>query len=431
MVSCTPFEDDTVPAEDIFVKFYGRNGLDVGRDIKFTPENGGFIMLGERGTPGSQDNEVLLIKADSAGNTIAEGTYGGDAGIIFSAAKVVPAPDGGFVVAGSRLETNLAQGTVRRMFTLKVNENLQPEESWGTGGFKFYGRSNVNFVFNGDLIERSPVHQCFDIKVHAGGYALIGSTNDVRTDKPFFNSNTDLSDIAVLILDFSGDTLFTQRVGYPGEDIGFSIEPLSSERFAIMGMTTRSAFSADDNQLDGQNVLFNIIDLNGETSTNKIFGSVSDGGNQNVNDLPVKMIKDGLGYLILTNDGESNAVIMKLTESGVRISTSNLTLPQNSNGRDIIRTRNGEYILAGSIVTTATDENNINRGTDMLVMNLSQSLEIRNDRIYHYGGRENDIANGVIQLASGNLVIMGTTDFENGNTMITLMKTTATGRLLR
>uniref|UniRef100_UPI0040499715 hypothetical protein n=1 Tax=Fulvivirga sp. TaxID=1931237 RepID=UPI0040499715 len=429
--ACSPTDEVALP-NNTFVKYYGRNGLDAAKDMKYTPVDGGAIILGERGIPGSADNEILLIKTDSTGNILFENTLGASAGLVYTAARVQVNPSGGYFVGGSVLNTAPDQGLpVRKMFILKVDNNLQADPSWGASGFREYGKSNVNFIFNGDLVERAGVYNCFDLQLHETGIALIGSTNDIRTDKPFFSPTTDNSDIAVLILDFVGDTIFTQRIGYPGEDIGYSIIPLPAQKFAIMGMTTRSAFSAADNQLDGQNILFNIVDANGQTSTNKIYGSTNSSGSTTVNDAPVKMIQDGLGFAVLANDGTSNAIVIKLTESGIRSSTSNLDLETNSIGRDLIRAQNGGYFLVGSLVTQANTDNNVNRGNDIMLMTLDQNLVINSDKVFHYGGRENDVANAVVQLPSQKLLIVGTVDFENGNTMIALMKTNSSGQLMR
>jgi hypothetical protein len=429
--ACSPTDEVALP-NNTFVKYYGRNGLDAAKDMKYTPVDGGAVILGERGIPGSTDNEILLIKTDSTGNILFENTFGGIAGSIYTVARVQVNPTGGYFVGGSRLNNTPEQGLpVRRMFVLKVDNNLQLDAAWGNNGFREYGKVDVKFDFNGDLIERAGVNNCFDLQLHENGIALIGSTNDIRPDKPFFSPTTDNSDIAVLILDFEGDTIFTQKIGYPGDDIGYSIVPLPGQKFAIMGMTTRSAFSAADNQLDGQNVLFNIVDARGETSTNKIYGSTNSSGSTAVNDVPIKMIKDGLGFAVLANDASSNSIIIKLTESGIRYSTNNMNLEANSVGRDLIRAQNGGYFLVGSLVTQANTDNNVNRGNDIMLMTLDQSLVINADKVFHYGGRENDVANAVVQLPTQKLLIVGTVDFENGNTMISLMKTTSSGQLLR
>jgi hypothetical protein len=429
--ACSPTDEVALP-NNTFVKYYGRNGLDAAKDMKYTPVDGGAIILGERGIPGSQDNEILLIKTDSTGNILFERTFGSSIGTIYTVARIQVNPTGGYFVGGSKLNTEPGQGLpVRRMFIMKVDNNLQLDASWGSNGFREYGKLRVNFDFNGDLVERAGVTNCFDLQLHDNGIALIGSTNDIRTDKPFFSPTTDNSDIAVLILDFEGDTIFTQKIGYPGDDIGYSIIPLPAQKFAVMGMTTRSAFSAADNQLDGQNILFNIIDANGQTSTNKIYGSTNSTGSTAVNDAPVKMIKDGLGFAVLANDGTTNSIVIKLTESGIRYSTSNLNLETNSVGRDLLRTQSGGYFLVGSLVTTANTDNNVNRGNDIMLMTLDQSLVINTDKVYHYGGGENDVANAIVQLPSQKLLIVGTVDFENGNTMIALMKTTSSGQLIR
>lgn len=425
LFSCTPEQDDAISPSSQFVKYYGRNALDVGVDIKYTAADGGLVVLGQRNAIGEPDNSIILYKMDSAGNQLNETEIGQEDNVLYTARKIVVDPiGGGFIIGGTRTDSDLRSF----MFTLKVGDDLQPDPSWGSdggAGFRSYGDSIISIAGQ----QRTATHRLFDLAVHENGLAIIGGTNDVETNKINFNPATDLFDVSVYILDEQGGIVLSKNYGYSGTDLGQSIIPTGNSSFAIMGVTNRSAFGEDDTQLGGTNILFNIIDAEGQLQQNKIYGSF-DGASPDVNDAPVVMVQDGLGFAGMANDGTSNAIMIRLTSTGELIALSNLDLDQSSVSTSLIRTFRGDYIITGSVDTRADTETSVDRGTDMLVMNINQNFTVNTNRVYNYGGEENDVSNGIVQLPSSNLVILGTTDFENGNTMITLMKTNATGRLI-
>ncbi|MEQ9300062.1 MAG: hypothetical protein RIF33_15930 [Cyclobacteriaceae bacterium] len=423
LTCCTPEQDTGIAPSRQFVKYYGLNALDEGIDIIY--DDGDLIVLGERNTIGEANNSIILYRMDSAGNELAKNVVG-EAGFLYTAQKIVKDADG-FVIGGTRTTTTEAD-IASFMFTLKVNDALEPVDSWGVGGFRTYGADD-SLAYDRPV----PNHRLFDLAVREDGFAMIGTTNDVETDKVNPNSVTDISDVAFYLLDGGGAVTNSLIYGYVGRDEGHSIIPTGNDNFAVMGMTNRSAFGGDDTQLGGNNILFNILDGEGQVKQNKIYGSTSSGGGVNVDDAPVVMVQDGLGFAGMANDGASNAIMIRLTSTGQLIALSNLDLDlaeQSSISTSLIRTFRGDYIITGSVNTRADTETSVDRGTDMLVMNVNQDFTINTNRVYNYGGEENDVSNGIVQLPSSNLVILGTTDFENGNTMITLMKTNATGRFI-
>lgn len=426
LICCTPEQDTAIAPDRQFVKYYGRNALDVGVDIKYDPLSGNLIVLGQRNAIGAVDNSLVLIRMDSAGNTLFENEIGRGDQILYTARKIIVDPvNGGFVIGGTRTNTDLQSF----MFTLKIGEDLQVDASWGNdagAGFRNYGDSTI--VIGGQ--QRTPSHRLFDLAVHEEGLAIVGTTNNVETNKVNFNPTTDLTDVSVYLLDQSGSVVLSKIYGYPGTDQGQSIIPTGNNSFAIMGVTNRSAFGGDDSQLGGNNILFNIIDSQGQLQQNKVYGSTTGDGQVNVDDAPVVMVRDGLGFAGMANDGTSNSIMIRLSSTGELIAFSNLDLIQPSISTSLIRTFRGDYIITGSVNSLADEVTSVDRGTDMLVMNVKQNFTVNRERVYNYGGEENDVSNGIVQLPSSNLVILGTTDFENGNTMITLMKTNATGRLI-
>ncbi|GEM_PF-3855377 len=429
VTACTPEQDDGISPERQFVKYYGRNGLDVGVDIRYTPADGGLVVLGQRDVIGEIDNSIVLYKMDSAGNVLQENEIGRRDGFTYTPKKIVIDPTGGFVIGGTRTDIDLQSF----MFTMHVAEDLSLTPTWGEGGFQLYGRDIIEFEFENNAITRTPNHRLFDLTVDETGFAILGSTNDVDTIKFAFDPATDASDVSVYLLGAQGEVLLSRTYGYVGRDEGHSIIPTGNNEYAIMGMTNRSAFGGNDTQLSGNNILFNLIDGNGQLRQNKIYGSTSGEGNIDVDDAPVVMVQDGLGFAGMANDGASNAIMIRLTSTGELIALQNLDLTisgQNSLSTSLIRTFRGDYIVTGSVNTLADTETAVDRGTDMLVLNVNQDFTVNTNRVYNYGGEEDDISNGIVQLPSSNLVILGTTDFENGNTMITLMKTNATGRFI-
>ena len=93
-----------------FIKSYGNNGYDVGKDVKQDLDTG-YIATGSSSSFNSADADVYLLKVDSMGNFKWSYNYGGTGSDWGE--KVMLTPDSAYAIAGY---TN----------------------SFGAGGFDFY-----------------------------------------------------------------------------------------------------------------------------------------------------------------------------------------------------------------------------------------------------------------------------------------------------
>ncbi len=444
---CTPSVDDEIEPGATYVKYYGRNGLDEGIQI-INSSAGGVTVLGQRTFGGATTNQITLYRMDSVGTLLLDNAYPESSDATYNAHKFLEDPSGNYVVVGTQVRTNANGDLIRRGFIMKVNADLSLNNAFGDGGFQFYGQENFDLVGpNGATFERIGNHEFWDIATITGGYAIAGSTNNVATDKTVFNEDTDINDAWVLLLDNDGNFLddpnnpsdsLSHVFGYPESEVGLGIIITANEQIAVMGTTSRSAFNENDEQLGGQNIFFTLLDFEGQTFTTEIFGS-ENSSNLNIVDAPVDFIEDGNGFTILSNNGSNNAFIYQRTATGkeslegeLNVSTSangENTAFASSRGSSILRTSRGEYIVTGAVQTqlNSVGGTEVDRGTDMLIMGLNQDLTVNNNRVFNYGGQEDDVSNDVIQLANGDLMVLGTVNFENGNTMITLMKTNERG----
>lgn len=167
-------------------KTYGGALNDDGYSLKMLPD--GFIIAGNSRSFHSQDNnEIYLIRTDTAGNIIWSETYPvlGSG----SATDIIPTTDGGFLVTGYRSD---ATTTGYDLFLLKTGNT--GGEQW----VKSYGGPGQN-EFSADL----GYHV---LQVPEGGYVISGSRN---MDMLASFSGT----FWLLKTDAAGDTLWTRSAG--------------------------------------------------------------------------------------------------------------------------------------------------------------------------------------------------------------------------
>lgn len=82
-----------------FIKFYGGIENDEAVDMAITPD-GGFVILGTTRTEGNGGSDMIVVKADNAGNEEWRKTFGGPYDDYAGGIEVTPT--GGFVIAGTR-----------------------------------------------------------------------------------------------------------------------------------------------------------------------------------------------------------------------------------------------------------------------------------------------------------------------------------------
>ncbi len=274
--------------------------------------DGGYAIVGETtsGIIGSQ-NDVLLIKTDSAGNVLWNKTYGGTDNEYGYCVRQTS--DGGYIIAG-----DYSYGSNQdRGFLIKTNS------SGDTLWTKIYGAANNSFhcvrqtsdggyIACGEYLAGGTYDDAFLIKVDNMGNVLWAkrygytsnnqeSLNEVQqtTDGGYIavgNSGTSSYYPYVIKVNSAGDTLWSKEYYSPYGTYANSTQQTSDGGYIIAGLDPISS------NMNGHRASFIKINSTGNIQWQKIYGSAT---------IPVEA-----QYVRETSNGEYVALLQQYVSTG-------------------------------------------------------------------------------------------------------------------
>jgi len=215
----------------LWTRVYGGELWDEGRHVEQT-EDGGYIIVGGTYSYGAGDCDVWLLKTDSLGDTIWTHTYGDwghDQGMC-----VRQTPDGGYIIVGTFYPQS-GYGDVYILKTDSLGDTL-----WA----RTYGEMNVDEW-------GSSVQATAD-----GGYIIVGGKGG------------GIRDLYLLKVDSLGDTVWTRTYGGSGDEWGACIEPTNDGNYIIAGGTHSYGAGHSD-------IWLLKVNLSGDTLWTNTFGGSS------------------------------------------------------------------------------------------------------------------------------------------------------------
>lgn len=244
---------------------FGGNDDDEGHAVQQTLD-GGYIIAGHTKSFGAGGKDVLLIKADAAGEAEWIRTFGGihdDEGY-----AVQQTTDGGFIIAG--VTSSLGAGS-RDAWLIKTDADghetwsrthggLSSDGAWSVqqtadGGFIFTGwtfSSGPGFLGNAWLVKTDPLgHQSWSQvfggtgvdrgyavrQTVDGGYILAGYTDSYGAG---------LYDMLLIKTDPDGDQTWLETFGGTGRDYASSVQQTNDGGFIVTGHTLSFGAGSDD-----------------------------------------------------------------------------------------------------------------------------------------------------------------------------------------
>ena len=470
-VACEPDTSSSPEPEDVFVKLYGSEEQEVGAEL-LVNDDGTMVLFGSTNSPLYTQNAInqvdpilpdadfFLIFTDSQGNAVNEIAYDDGRDGEQVARHIIRRANGGYVMVGSTtisepigysaaerldLERGLiivvdANGDeVNTFITTESDLNVdlsEAEQDAETNRFRttdFYTRESKA----AGLTDLEPVVESINsvIETSDGNLIIIGTTNDVNTNKPDFDTETDLTDIWVVKFSFDNfaQPIFERRIGFPNSDGGIDIFERPD------GSLVMIANGPGKDDTDGNNdVLYVSSDASVFNNNFSEFSSV--GGDDIVGD--VSLLSDGGVAVTGTTDGTS-AFMLRINSGGSQVffnrvqdlaTSEDDPLSEEHEGLGITEMNNGGLAVVG-VAKSITGDNNSVKGDELLFFNtdaFGNLLPEDEGRIVRlFGGGQDDEGTAVIQLPDGRFVILGTIDFENDTKMISLMKTSSRGDLIR
>ena len=388
LVAC---EKEMSPEQaDQFIKFYGSYLMDEATDVEVL-EDGGYAICGT-GSPDNQGTNMVLVVTDKYGN-LKSGfpKYYTEEGLESGANTLVSirGGQGGFLLAGyveKPLEDNpQSAATQRDIFLTKVSSTGQ-----------------VNWqVSDGTGEDEVILHAAPRI---SSGFMLAG-----------YKVKDGNSDILIKGIDEQG--------GFINLNLNYN-NPYAVNGSANFLLNTGDRYLCvcTYDKIGGKNGT-DILVLNFDDELSPIDENLTDDSNE----YGSCIIGDGPdSYLVLGNristSGRTEIVVHRITTSGPLITDSRLhaTIPESNMdliGKRMVKTDEDEYAIVGTRGTPGAQE--------IFLQFLSDNIP--SGRIIY--GASGDQSGADIDLpAGGGIVLLGTTSFE-GNSMISLIKTSDTGDL--
>lgn len=303
-----------------WTKQIGSPETDYGRSIIQTSD-GGYIVTGYTNTNGSTNNDVLILRLNSAGDYIWGKTLGGSNNDI--AYSIISSQDNGYILTGSTTSFG-AGGNDFLVVKLDVNGSVL----WG----KTIGESGNEVAYS-------------VIQTQDNGYVFSGYTNS-------FNNESDLFTVK---LDILGNLIWTRVVGGSLNDYGRSILQTTNNDFIICG-ETNSFSSTQDVYLVKLNpagllITSKVISINGIETSNSIIQTLDGGfitsGSTNSSGA------GGLDFLITKFDINLNTcsnLIQPASTSNTGGTLNSISL--TSNNANFIVTSPVPTVIAGATLAT-------------------------------------------------------------------------------
>ncbi len=275
-----------------------------------------------------------------------------------SGRDVLPAPDGGYIIAGS------TENTIVNDIDVKI---VKTNNSGDTLWSKKYGGSRPDY----------PNRM---LATNDGNYFIVGSTQS-------FGGGD--QDIYLLKINPSGDTLWTKRYGGFGNEDGNEITATADGNYVIVGGSNSVNLSNNDIQ-------FIKIDPAGSVIWMKYYG-----GPDYESARSVKLCLDG-GFIIAgktasTSNSVATLFLVKTDASGDTIWTKKYSGGGNSyEGKSILASSDGTYTLC-------LDDSSGARDSDVRVMKISATGSVLWNKMY--GGIDKDIAKMIQPTSDGGYII--------------------------
>ncbi|MCB0259536.1 MAG: hypothetical protein KDE62_07420, partial [Calditrichaeota bacterium] len=196
-----------------WIRTFGGAQDDEGYSLQQTTD-GGFIIAGVTSSFGAGGRDVWLIKTDSAGNETWNRTLGGFGSD--GAWSVQQTSDGGYILTGWTF--SYGPGFLGNAWLVKTDS--AGIEQWDQ-------------VFGGDDVDRG-----YSVReTTGGGYILTGYTS---------SSGAGLYDMLLIRTDAAGNAEWNRAFGGSGRDYGNAVQQTSDGGFIITGYTLSFGAGGDD-----------------------------------------------------------------------------------------------------------------------------------------------------------------------------------------
>jgi len=367
--------------QNTFYATFGGTAMDFGKSVIETID-GGYAMLGSTFENGYYD--MLLVKADTAGNEEWSKTFGGS-GWDFGS-TITKTSDNGFIISGYTASYGAGKDDI-----WLIKTDLNGVEEW-------------NQTFGGEKDDK-----CFDVQETSdGGFILAGNTYSIGKGS---------SDGWLIKTNSAGTEEWSATFGDSAQDQIESVQQTPDGGFILAGHTNSYGNGKKD---------FWLIKCTSDGTEEwvKTFGGTDDDKSYSV-----LVTADG-GYLVMGNSDSyemintnTNLWLVKTGPDGELEWDKKFGGADWDSGNDMQPTEDGNYIISGYTTSFGSS------GSDVWLVKVDTNGNLIWTRIF--GGPETDRGNSIKPTSDGGYIIAGDTDsYGNGAFDIWLLKTNPGGKII-
>ena len=338
-------------------------------------------------------------------------------------------------------ETETVPNTWKKIIGGSINETLQNVIIDKDGGYLILGSTNLNFdsEMTGDvyLLKTDADGEVLREETYGGDGYLLGQTLFQTSDGLLISGvklsvDTQGEDIFILQLDLEQNEVWTQTFGGPLDEFGVAW-PMRDGGYLLGGNLVDPSNIVTDPGAAGyggfegrSNVFLARVDADGNELWSRTYG-----GEDNVISSASVLAEDG-GFVILANilyfpEPGDDILFFKVDENGNEV-WSHRWDDGNLAGHDLIRTSDGNYLIAGS---NSTGDDPANPSSDYLFIKVDPA----GNEIWSvtFGDPDMlDYSKVIIETLDGGYVGAGeyTKDYYNSPSDISLVKLDSDGQLV-
>ncbi|WP_431107903.1 hypothetical protein [Winogradskyella poriferorum] len=333
----------------------------------------------------NNDDQVTFIK-----------TYGGSKND--SAQSVTATTDGGYIILG---------------YTQSNDNDItdKQDESFDYWVLKFDATDQLQWqkTYGGSLDDRgSDIIQTSD-----GGYAILGYSFSNDGDA---TENAGLQDYWLVKLDANGNISWEKSFGYQGADSGITMTETNDQGFLVTGILDVTASggegnsSRNANRHAGGDYWALKLDISGNLEWSHYFGG-------NFTDTPYGVIQtNDNGYIVVgSSDSEDTDIssnigtydfwVIKISQSGDLVWEKSFGGSQIDEARAIVKTNDGNYIIAGDTRSSDNDVSQNKGAADLWFIKISPSGNLIWERTI--GGSSFDVARAIKKSQNNGFLLSG------------------------
>ena len=354
--------EDCASCPQKFQTAYGGSNYEYGYDVA-TTNDGGYILVGSTESYGQGYEDILLVKTDSLGDTLWTKTYGGpnvDVGT-----RVIQTNDGGYLIGGYTASYGSGNEDALLIKTDSQGDTLWSNVYGGSSDDKIFGMSKS--LDGGYIISGKSGWSGSVIKIDSSGSTVWAKQYSSYYNLRNINQSSDSSlycignyyggnyDALLLTLNHSnGNVIWAKSIGGNDNDYGKSVIQTSDGGYAITGITYSFGSGSAD-------MFFAKTDSLGNVTVAKAYGNTyydygydiieTNSGNYTLTGIHYGNGSYGWGYypILLTIDTTGN------------ILWSKAYAPSNSSNSfcSLEKTIDNGFVIAGDVTGFSSGESDL------------------------------------------------------------------------